>query len=147
MLLMWIFEYCTHMLCFCRLLWKNLQLLSLRFPLCFVLYESPTDVNNVEETIKTLFCSSECTTKFGTSAGSCAQGFGVCCTCKFNLYLLNIGTQCSFKFYLLFDMYYIYSTTVPREVDSNRHLKFKWKFNPHTRFSAAGSSSSSCQMF
>ncbi len=29
------------------------------------------------------FFSSECTSKSGTSAGTCASGFGVCCTCKF----------------------------------------------------------------
>lgn len=28
---------------------------------------------------------SECTNKGGTAAGSCASGFGVCCTCKFLL--------------------------------------------------------------
>ena len=27
-------------------------------------------------------CSEECSNKGGTNAGSCAQGFGVCCTCK-----------------------------------------------------------------
>ena len=29
-----------------------------------------------------IFCRSECTNKGGTAAGSCASGFGVCCTCK-----------------------------------------------------------------
>ena len=32
-----------------------------------------------------LLFSSECTSKSGTSAGTCAQGFGVCCTCKLKL--------------------------------------------------------------
>ncbi len=38
-----------------------------------------------------VFFSSECTNKGGTSAGSCASGFGVCCTCKFCIeaYKLN----------------------------------------------------------
>ena len=29
-----------------------------------------------------VFPSEECSSKGGTNAGSCAQGFGVCCTCK-----------------------------------------------------------------
>ncbi len=29
-----------------------------------------------------LFFSSECTNKGGVSSGSCANGFGVCCTCR-----------------------------------------------------------------
>ena len=42
--------------------------------------------------MNTIICSSlvyfiisrsECTNKGGTSAGSCANGFGVCCTCKY----------------------------------------------------------------
>ena len=30
----------------------------------------------------TCYTSSECTTKGGTSDGTCASGYGVCCTCK-----------------------------------------------------------------
>ena len=29
------------------------------------------------------FFSEECSDKGGTSAGSCAEGYGVCCTCKY----------------------------------------------------------------
>ena len=29
-----------------------------------------------------LFFSEECSDRGGTSAGSCAEGYGVCCTCK-----------------------------------------------------------------
>jgi len=36
------------------------------------------------------FFSSECTNKGGTAAGSCASGFGVCCTCK---YWTNVKTS------------------------------------------------------
>lgn len=35
--------------------------------------------------------SSECTTKSGTAAGTCAQGFGVCCTCKLPYEALDNG--------------------------------------------------------
>ena len=29
--------------------------------------------------------SEECSNKGGTNEGSCASGFGVCCSCKFNI--------------------------------------------------------------
>ena len=34
--------------------------------------------------------SDECSAKGGTSAGTCASGFGVCCTCKFWCWFLNL---------------------------------------------------------
>ena len=33
-----------------------------------------------------LFNREECSDKGGTSIGSCAEGYGVCCTCKFSKY-------------------------------------------------------------
>ena len=33
-----------------------------------------------------VFCREECSDKGGTSIGSCAEGYGVCCTCKFSNY-------------------------------------------------------------
>ena len=36
-----------------------------------------------------VFCREECSDKGGTSIGSCAEGYGVCCTCKFSNYQMS----------------------------------------------------------
>ena len=36
----------------------------------------------IRKLINVNYCSEECSNKGGTNGGSCASGFGVCCTCK-----------------------------------------------------------------
>ena len=37
----------------------------------------------------TCYSAEECTSRGGVNGGSCAGGYGVCCTCKFGLYIFN----------------------------------------------------------
>jgi hypothetical protein len=60
-------------------------------------FESFINKVNNSHTYNILF-SSECTNKGGTAAGSCASGFGVCCTCK-NLFSFF---KCLFSLFLSF---------------------------------------------
>ena len=39
-----------------------------------------------------LFNREECSDKGGTSIGSCAEGYGVCCTCKYMVQLKQMST-------------------------------------------------------
>ena len=41
--------------------------------------------------MKNLCFREECSSKSGKNDGSCASGFGVCCTCKFFLVLSNLS--------------------------------------------------------
>lgn len=42
----------------------------------------------------TCYSSEECSSKGGSNSGSCAGGYGVCCTCKFKSYFINIFNVC-----------------------------------------------------
>ena len=63
------------------------------FLLCTYLYVSyrfpndPCDGNGGKN--GTCYTSEECMQKGGASAGSCAQGYGVCCTCTYPNTLLS----------------------------------------------------------
>ena len=39
--------------------------------------------NVFEDLINVTFYRQECSDKGGTNDGSCAEGYGVCCTCKY----------------------------------------------------------------
>ena len=61
------------------------------------------------------YFSQECSSKDGTSAGSCADGFGVCCTCKYTTpNISKIERKCI----LLYIYIYIYIYTAITYIQS-----------------------------
>ncbi len=59
----------------------------------------------------TCFSSSECLARGGVASGSCAGGYGVCCTCLFKLYIYNNNETKSSNFFCSF--FYLRPNHVP----------------------------------
>ena len=54
-----------------------------RFP------NKPCQGNDASASNGTCYAADECSERNGAAAGSCAGGYGVCCTCKYVLRLKN----------------------------------------------------------
>ncbi len=60
---------------------------------CDIVHRFPNDpCSGTGSRNGTCYTASECSSRGGTDGGSCASGFGVCCTCKKNIWALSYVT-------------------------------------------------------
>ena len=83
-------------------------------------FSLPTRVSYSTSPSLKLFYSSECLNNKGTASGTCANGFGVCCVCKFLKLMVKLREAYAHFFYSLS----IYMQLEIRTVDSHRKRSF-----------------------
>ena len=55
-------------------------------------HNNPCTGSDASSSNGTCYSSEECSIRGGSSVGSCAGGYGVCCTCKYTIYIIS-GTS------------------------------------------------------
>ena len=65
-------------------------------------HNNPCTGSDASSSNGTCYSSEECSIRGGSSVGSCAGGYGVCCTCKYTIYIIS----CMYSFIFIFSVEY-----------------------------------------